>query len=71
MSKIYTTDSLLPLIYNELDIIERQAILSQMQHDSQLQAEYLDLLSAIQDLPIASCKPNAKTLENILAYSKI
>lgn len=65
-----TKNQLLQFIYSESSTIESDRIKEALSVDSYLNETYNELKLAIQRLPRLRINPNAKTVQNILSYSR-
>ncbi len=70
MTKNYTIDDLVRLLYKEVSQTESALLQEELYADFELREDYNALLEASRELPRVSFSPRAKTIENILAYSR-
>ncbi|SDY90789.1 hypothetical protein SAMN04488069_11827 [Hymenobacter psychrophilus] len=70
MIKIFTQETLLRYVYNELPADEQRDVEQALLHDSELAATCADLLLAQSSLDGLRTAPSARTTETILQYSR-
>ena len=70
MEKTYTyDDALVQFLYHEMPAADAVEMVSMIEDDPDLYAEYSSLLLAKTQLPKVQFNPSTKALDNILRYS--
>lgn len=69
MKETYTQESLVQFMYHELSSEEALDMRQALDQDSELRAEFNDLLLARTQLPKVQFNPSNAALRNILQYS--
>lgn len=70
MQDSFTTQDLISLLYNELDVSRRLSLYEALEKQPKLMAEYQQLVAAKQELPKATFSPSDQAIRNILAYGE-
>ena len=70
MIKIFTQETLLRYVYNELPANEQQEVEQALLHDADLAASCADLLLAQRALDGLRRTPSARSTDTILQYSR-
>jgi hypothetical protein len=70
MEELSTQNSVLRLVYNDLNFQEKEKMEREMSKDYRIRAEFEMLKEAKQLLPKVLFDPSASVLDRILSYSK-
>lgn len=70
MQENFTIEDLVRFIYHETSASETMAINEALETDSDLYAEYENLMEGFQKMPRVQFSPSNDTLDSILNYSK-
>lgn len=69
MTHNYTPELLIKYVYGETDIADRIELEYHLEHNTQIRAQYLDILNSYKNVPKVSFSPKKATLASILNYS--
>ena len=70
MTKTFTQNDLIRFLYHETTEQEEREINKALLCDSELQAQYKELISTKGQLDVARLEPSAVAVQNILSYSR-
>lgn len=70
MIKLFTQETLLRYVYNELPADEQQEVEQALLHDPELATACADLLLAQRSLDALHTAPSARSTDTILQYSR-
>jgi hypothetical protein len=70
MTKTFTQNDLIRFLYHETSEQEEREINKALICDSELQAQYKELIATKNQLDVARLEPSAIVVENILNYSR-
>lgn len=70
MIKTFTPNDVIRLLYDEIDLEEKEAFNSALLFDERLEETYEDYKMLLESLETIAVNPSQKTVDAILTYSK-
>lgn len=70
MTKLFTPNDLIRYVYQEMPEVEQELLMQALRSDEKLMQEYVELLSAIEQLDQVQLQPSEKVVKAIKLKAK-